>query len=67
MSENLVNGTHVFVPHVEGVDPAITTQIATLSVQIAAALAAKQYGQAVILGIQIAGLIATMFAPTPTK
>lgn len=54
-----------------GIDPSVLAQIAQLSVQVTAAIAAKNWPLAITLGLQIAGLIAAMFAkpvpvPTPT-
>lgn len=55
------------VPHVEGVDPTVLTQIAQLSVQLFAAIAAKNFPQAIALGITLAGLIASLFVPNPNN
>ena len=50
----------------QGVDPAVLAQIGVLAIQEAAAIAAKNWGQALAVGFQMAGLIASLFTPTPT-
>lgn len=53
--------------HLEAIDPGTLTQLAQLAIQEAAAIKAKNWGAAIMIGLQIAGLIATLIpAPTPT-
>lgn len=57
---------NVPIAPVEGVDPSVAAQVAQISVQIFAAIATKNYAGAVILGLQLSGLIASLFAPATT-
>lgn len=55
----------VAAPAVEGVDPDTFKQVATLSLKLFGAIASKQWGVALTVGVQLAGLIADAIDTTP--